>query len=607
MTRKIFQSIFGACLLVLSLAVLISVRIMYRGFVDEQIGNLDSETARVASVLNRSDVQEQIDLLDEDFELFNQGDLRLCLIDPDGEVVYDSLNIAHESNHKDREEIAEARESGKGFSIRHSSTSNTETYNAAMRLANGRILRLSQTHSSLIMLFGQMVMPVLILIPLLLLLSYILARLLSRHIVTPINAIDPAKPLENIPYEQLRPLLERLDENNRQIAEQIDALEESQMEFDALSDSMDEGLIMVWKTGRATLINQAAREIFALPMQGKKTKAGNVAYAAAQNLDPLNDQYTQAGEQTAEGKAKPKGRLKTEDGIDLYGHSRQLRQLIQCALAGESLKELRHKKGKIYSLEAQPIWKNQEVIGAMVLALDITDRQQAAMRRQEFTANVTHELKTPLQTISSSAELLASGMVRKEDESRFLGYILKESRRMTEMVSDIITLSRLENERKEGNPKSDLYGAAKEISENLKSAADLKSMTIECTGASVDVCATRTDLERILKNLMENAIRYGFENGHIQVCVSVLDANTALVEVADDGPGIDESLQDRIFERFFTADPSRSKTGTGLGLAIVKHTLEKLSGTIRLDSQPGKGSRFFVEIPRWKPEDDILY
>lgn len=547
MKKRIFRSILSACLVVLSAVVLTTVYSVYRAFLDEEVSRLQVEAASMAKVLNDSGKGAEARLIEEDIQILSPTDIRVCLIEPDGSVYFDSLYPSRHANHADRQEIVEAHEDGVGFSVRYSDTLSTETYNVAVLLKNGSVLRLSRTHASLLSLFVRMIAPIAILVPILIGASWVMAGLLSRHIVTPINAIDPANPLENIPYEQLRPLLERLDENNKQIQSQMEQLELRNREFDALSASMEEGLVMVWNTGKPSFVNRAARSIFDL-----------------------------------------------EQKFSLHDNE-QLGELLEQALGGASLETTRTVRGKTYSLLAQPIWKDKEILGAMVLAQDVTEKLEAKRRRQEFTANVTHELKTPLHTISSSAELLSSGLVKADDIPRFTGYISKEAARMSAMVSDIIHLSRLENEEQPQSQAVDVYEIARTEIEKMAQSAEVAGIELSLEGSKAIVLANPVDIQSVLKNLIENAIRYNTAPGYVHVSVHQHNDKVRLM-VEDDGVGIAPELQERIFERFFTADVSRTHCGTGLGLAIVRHAIDNLGGSIHLDSEPGKGTCFEIEL-----------
>ncbi len=543
MTKRIYRSILWACLIVMVTTVGATVYALYQAFVQESVAQLEKETELVASALNQGiDPEKEVEIL-------ALGDVRVCLIDSDGMVVYDSAHPGLEQNHKDRDEIVQAMNTGKGFSIRHSHTISEETYNCAILLNDGSYLRLSQSHSSMLNLFFQAVLPLVFVLPLVLLFVWGLARILSNNIVDPINRIDPGKPLDNIPYEQLRPLLERLDQGNRQIHQQLLQLETRNREFEALTASMDEGLLMVSTEGGLIYANPAAARIFSL-----------------------------------------------HEDWQIQDHP-DLDEMVHQALAGNNKQKNWKRKGRIYSLEASPVRNNDQCLGAFILALDVTEKLEMQKRRQEFTANVTHELKTPLQTISSSAELLNSGLVKAEDVPRFSSYIYQEASRMTDMVNDIIHLSRLENENVTTDQKTDLNAVCARCVEKLKHNAEVRNVTLHFEGKSAWVDGSEVDLKSIVKNLIENAIHYNRPEGEVWVTVDS-DQKQVVLKVRDTGMGIPSQYRERIFERFFTADPSRSQSGTGLGLAIVRHAVDNLGGTIDVTSKTGEGSTFTVRLPK---------
>lgn len=543
MTKRIFYSILGACLFVLVVVCTVTVYAVYNGLMQEQVTSLENETRLLATALNQENDEQR------SFELLGSSTVRVCLISPEGEVVYDSFHIARdEENHYNRTEIAQARENGEGFSIRHSDTQSEETYNYALRLNNGSILRLSQSHSTLLSFFYDTIWPMAVIVVLLIALSAVLARTLARNIVAPINAIDPAHPLDSIPYEQLKPLLVRLDENNKKLDLQMKELENRNQNWNALISSMDEGLWMFSYNGELIYSNPAARKIFEMP-----------------------DDFEVRENET-------------------------LKRLFSQARHQQSSCTQMNLNGRIYSLEASQVIGKEKVYGIMILALDITEKEEAHKRRQEFSANVTHELKTPLQTISSSAELLKLGLVQQDDVPRFAGYILDETDRMSAMINDIIHLSRLENESMPTAQAVDFYEVCKKVVAENQQNAKLAGVTLNLEGEPAWVDGTIVDLESIVKNLLENAIRYNKPDGSVYLRLKRYEDMIQL-KIADTGAGIPAEVQPRIFERFFTADPSRNRTGTGLGLSIVNHAVKNLDGTIEVHSKVDVGSTFIVRLP----------
>lgn len=544
MTKRIFHSILGACLIVVLLSVIGTVFTIYQVFLSEESAQLMKQ-ARVMSVLvnDGGSLQKETGL----------EDLRICLISPDGTIIFDSTGRGTGKDHSDREEIIQAQQNGEGFSLRFSDSLSEETYNAAIRLQNGSFLRLSRSHSSLLALLASSIWPVLLFALAAAALSWMMARLLSDAIIRPINAIDPEHPMASCPYEQLLPLQEKLEENRLQIQAQMEQIRRKAREFQAVSDAMDEGLILVNANGQPLSVNEAARMIFQI----------------REDWSADQDSHLRSLLEQAQNKGEAKGKL--------------------------------HKDGKTYLLAADAVVPGSREAGFIFLALDITEKEEARRRRQEFTANVTHELKTPLQTILSSSELLEAGMVQQAEVPHFAGYINKEARRMSAMIQDIITLSRLENSAEEENGQkagtlSNLADAARRQMNSLETAAQMRKIRLTGRLENAWVAADEKDVDALFGNLIENAVHYNKEAGSITVETGIRNG-AAFLSVADTGIGIDPALHNRIFERFFTADPSRSKTGTGLGLSIVRHIVSNLKGRIEVDSQPGKGSTFTVYLP----------
>lgn len=554
MTKRIFYSIFGACLFVLIVVCSVTVQAVYNGLVREQIASLESETRLMATALNHE--SDKIKSL----AVFSSKTVRISLIEPDGDVVYDSLKednekVDHEDNNS-HEEVKLARETGSGFSIRHSNSQSEEIYYYAVLLDDGNVIRMSRSHSTLLNLFYQTIWPMILMVGFLVLFCLGLARILARNIVEPINAIDLADPLNSIPYEQLRPLLTRFDENNKELDRKMKELERRNQEWNALLSSMDEGLLMFSRKGILNYSNTAGNEIFDL-----------------------------------------------EENFDVK-ENETLKRLFSQALRHHSARSQLNQNGRIYSLEASSVIAAEKVIGVMILALDITEKEEAHQRRQEFSANVTHELKTPLQTISASAELLGSGMVQPNDVPRFAGYITDEAKKMSAMINDIIHLSRLEQESPQNKESINFHEICQKVVSDYQHTAQLANLNLSYEGEAVWVPATVVDLESIVKNLLENAIRYNKPEGSIFVRLKRYE-HFAQLKISDTGLGIPNEVQDRIFERFFTADPSRNKTGTGLGLSIVNHAVANLGGTIKVRSKVDVGSTFVVRLPLSEQQQDV--
>lgn len=547
MTHKIFSSILGACICVLLVAVAGTVCVIYNAFYQEQVSQLKSQAQMAARLLN-ADRNLPV-------ELFDTAGIRLSVIEADGTVSYDSMeDLSQMKNHINREEIVQAHKTGEGFSLRRSDTLSEDTYNEAVALDDGRYIRLSKSHSSLLQLFGEALLPMGGFILFALFLSWWIARRAARIIMAPINAIDPSNPLKKVPYEQLLPLQTKLAENQEQIRRQMADLEQKSREFDVLSANMDEGLLLAKVDGTLVFVNKAARSLFG---------------------------------------------LRTGDSLK---ESEPLEKIWKKVLRKHNTTKTLKIDSSTYVLEAALIESQRHIEGVMILVLDITEKEEAQSRRQEFTANVTHELKTPLQTILSSSELIQNQIVTGEDIPVFAGYIHEEAARMTRMINDIIHLSRLDHDTNAIDEVVDFTAVVNNCIAQVRSNAALNQISLRVSAEPVFVLAHKANLEDIVVNLVENAIHYNFPEGYVEV--SLVDrAGKAILKVKDNGAGIAPAIQGRIFERFFTADPSHNRKGTGLGLAIVKHAVENLKGTITLESTENVGSCFTVVLPSCRPDE----
>lgn len=549
MTNRIFKAIFGVSLSVLVLAMIGIVWTLYGTLYQEQLGQLSMQAELIAQVLNEES-DDQLSMLDLD-------SYRLTLISPQGEVLYDSGGHEEElPNHLKRQEIIEADRSGTGSSVRFSDTLSEETYNVAKKLNNGSFIRLSVAHRSMLGLFAAAAVPLVAFVLLALVLSWVLARSLARNIVRPINNIDFDHPLQTRTYPQLEPLLHRLEANNSRIQEQMKELSRKSEEFDAVSDNMDEGLLLLTGSYRILSCNRAAREIFDI----------------YEGWHPFEDA--------------------------------ELKSLLEEARTRKRATRRTKRHGRRYIMEAAVIDQNEEKSGMVVLILDVTEKEEAEKRRREFTANVTHELKTPLQTISSSAELLQSGMVKSEDVGRFAGYINTEAARMTGLINDIIHLSRLDEQECSSNETASLDEALRQAADRLSGMASMDRIDLQLDLIPARVKGSASDLQDIVFNLMENAVKYGRPGGYVRARITEEEDN-ALLEIEDNGEGIPQKDHQRIFERFYRVDKShsRARAGSGLGLAIVRHAVDNLGGKISVRSKEKEGTVFLVSLPlAAKPE-----
>ena len=549
MTNKIFRSILLASLAVLLASLVIIMGCLYGYFSDVQEKQLKDEL-NLAAVA----VEEQGESY---LSKVNSENYRITWIKANGEVIYDTkADAAEMENHSEREEIQEALAYGSGESTRYSDTLLEKTMYYAKKLADGSVLRFSVSQATVWVLVIGMIQPILVVSLIVLLLSAGLARRLAKRIVEPLNELDLEHPLENDVYEEVSPLLVRINSQHQQIAEQLGQLQQKNDEFDQITGSMKEGLVLLNKKGNILSINPAAQSLF---------KTGR--YAVGKDFLAID-------------------------------RSHDLTQAVRQALA-EGHSEIRlERNGRQYQFDISRIESKGEILGSVLLAFDVTEQENAERNRREFTANVSHELKTPLQSIIGSAELIENGLVKKEDMPRFIGHIHKEAARLVTLIDDIIRLSQLDEGAEMPMEEVDLYEVAKEAVNSLQDAADSKNISLTLSGEKHLMPGVYRLLHEIVYNLCDNAIKYTNEGGNVQIKVEG-DANKTVLTVKDDGIGIPLEHQDRIFERFYRVDKSHSKAsgGTGLGLSIVKHGVKYHHGNIDLKSTVGKGTTITVQFP----------
>ena len=550
MTKKIFHSILlvAGTVLLASLLVIMGCLYEYFGSVEKKQLRDELELAAVAVKENGTEYLSQL----------SSERYRLTWIENDGTVLYDTVTDAESlENHADRVEVKQALEYGEGESTRYSSTLLQKTMYCAERLADGSVLRISMSRATAGVLLVGMVQPILVVLIVALILSSVLAKSLSRRIVQPLNKLDLEHPLENDAYEELAPLLGRINRQHLQIDEQMDELQRQQTEFSQITSSMREGLVLLDEKEHVLSINPAAEKLF-----------GTDESCVGQDFLTIDRSHDMS--------------LAIERVMD-EGHS-----------------EARVERGgRIWQFDVSRIGASGAAVGAVLLAFDITERETAEQTRREFTANVSHELKTPLQGIIGSAELLENGMVKQEDVPRFVGHIRKEAQRLVTLIGDIIRLSQLDEGDEMPRETVDLLTLSQEAADDLKTAAAEKHIAIAVEGESETIGGVRRLLYEVIYNLCDNAIKYNVEGGSVKVSVGERD-DKAFVSVADTGIGIAPEHQSRIFERFYRVDKSHSKAsgGTGLGLSIVKHAVQYHHGTVELHSEEGKGTTICILLPK---------
>ena len=549
MTKKIFQSILlvAGCVLLASLLIIMGFLYDYFGGVEEN--QLRDELSLAAAAVEDGGT-DYLSRLTADR-------CRLTWIAADGSVLYDTRTDAESlENHASRAEVSQALATGTGESTRYSSTLMEKTMYYAQRLDDGTVLRISISRATVGMIAVGMIQPLLIVLIVALILSGLLARRLSRRIVDPLNSLDLEHPLDNDAYEELSPLLKRIHHQHVEIQTQLRELREKTDEFTQITGSMREGLVLLDEHGSILSINAAAQALFG-------------ADAQCVGRDFLTIE-----------------------------RSHEISAAIQAAAADGHSEVRAERAGRVYQFDISRTTSDGKFLGTVILAFDITEQEFAERNRREFTANVSHELKTPLQGIIGSAELIENGMVRPDDLPRFVGHIHAEAARLVTLIDDIIRLSQLDEGDAMPTEPVDLLAVSQEAAENLHDAAAARNVTVSVTGQPAVLPGVRRLIYEIVYNLCDNAIKYNRDGGRVDVTVAA-DAGGSSITVADTGIGIAPEHQARVFERFYRVDKSHSKAsgGTGLGLSIVKHAVQYHHGRIELESTPGTGTIIRVVFP----------
>lgn len=554
MTKRIFRNILVVALCVFLASALLFMTVLYDYFSASLLRQLRAQL----DLASQGVLHEGIGY----FEDIQTDGFRMTWIGTDGKVLYDSAsNVQDMENHFQREEVKEALAEGYGESVRNSSTLTQRYLYSAKRLSDGTVLRLSVTQNSLLVLMLGMFQPSCVIFAIAIILSIVLASRLSKNIVKPLNDLNLDEPLSSSGYEELRPLLRRIDTQQRQIRLQSSQLKQKQNEFETMTCGMSEGIVLLDSKGFLISINPAAENLLLSPNSA----------TIGENILSLNP-------------------------------NPELAKLLEQASRGCHGEKTMTLKNRTYRVSANPVTEGDQIYGVVLLLLDITEKENAEHMRREFTANVSHELKTPLQTISGCAELLANGMVKSEDVPIFSKQIDTEARRMIQLVNDIIGLSHLDEGAEDmAWEQVDLFAICQKTAESLASEAQKAGIQIKLMGEPVVLWGIPQLLGSIVYNLCDNAIKYNRKNG--TVCISVkAEGSTVLLSVADTGIGIPPEDRERIFERFYRVDKSRSKEigGTGLGLSIVKHAARLHDAQISVDSTLDQGTTVTVKFERDK-------
>ena len=551
MTRKIYKAICTVAVVVFVCSLALIMELLYNYFSLMHLNQM-KELAGVIAHGVEINGNRYFDNIDFD-------DCRITWIQSDGEVLYDNeANADYMDNHLEREEVREAMATGVGDSTRYSSTLTERYIYVAVSLDDGSVIRIADTQYSVLTLLLSSMQPILIVLVIGLGLSFYLAWNLSKRIVKPLNEMNLDHPDEKLVYEELAPLVKRLNAQQRQISMQRSDLQRKRDEFEAATGHMSEGIILLDETGSILSINTSARKIM-----------GATPYCVGKDILLINNTY-------------------------------DLQDILQHVRNGEHVEKPFSTDMGSYQINASPIFTEDKVTGTVLLLFDISEKEKAERMRREFTANVSHELKTPLHTISGYAELLANNAVKPEDIPAFSQQILSDSRRMSALVDDIIRLSHLDEGATDMEWENvDLMQIACEVVDSLQPFASELSVSLTLTGESTPMNGIRQSLSLMIHNLCDNAIKYNKKGGSVNVNIEHNDKEV-LLTVSDTGIGIKPEFQERIFERFYRVDKSRSRAmgGTGLGLSIVKHIAIQHNAQINLNSIPNEGTTITIRFPK---------
>lgn len=529
MNKKIFRSSLLTVCLVLAATIALIMGLLFH-FFEKQI---QKELANEAGFLAHALENEGAGYFDSFDNKNNRlaGNNRITWIDENGTVLFDSrADVSELDNHADRDEIKTAMKEGKGMSTRYSKTLTEKTVNYAIRLSDGSILRVSIEQYTVVTILMGMLQPILFIMFVALILTLVLSARVSKAIIEPINKLDLEIPENNDTYEELTPLLRKIADQKETIGEQLADARKKQKEFNLITENMSEGFLVIDADANLLTYNSAALNLL--------------------EITPPADR-----------------------SVLLFCRAKEFRGVISDVLSGIKAENTMVREERSYSLIANPVYEKESVIGAVVVILDITEREKRDMLRREFTANVSHELKTPLTSISGFAELMKAGDVLENDVTDFSKSIYDEAQRLITLVNDIIKISELDGQSIPYEKETvDLYELSKEVIGRLEKEADKKNITFHLIGGRAEIIGVHKILEEMLYNLCDNAIKYNKENGTVDVLVNQTGDGVNVI-VRDTGIGIPISHQDRVFERFYRVDKSHSKKvgGTGLGLAIVKH------------------------------------
>ena len=550
MTKRIFKSIILASVIVLLASGGLTMGVLYNHFGNQLEEELRTE-AEFLSIAVENEGMGAFDSIPSEAE-------RITYIDTDGTVLFDNRSNADDmENHLDREEIREAMEDGSGMAVRESDTLSQRTLYYALRLADGTVLRVSSTQYSLPGLLGGLIQPLLIILILMLILAGFLASRLAKNIVNPLNRLDLDHPEENQTYEEVAPLLTKINRQQKSLQAEIADAKRQQEEFSIITDNMEEGFLVIDSHTEVLSYNSSALRLLGAREQD-----------ARQSVLALN-------------------------------RSESFQRTVEKVLGGQHVISNQEFQGITCQVAANPVFQEGKVTGAVILILDVTEKMKGEQMRREFTANVSHELKTPLTSISGFAEIINDGFVKPEDTKKFAGRIFKEAQRLITLVNDVIKISQLdEGKLPYEKEEVDLYEAVRETFLRIEDHAKAEGVHLYLYGPHIKSNTVKTILDEIIYNLCDNGIKYNKKGGSLTVTISQ-EGEKPVVTVEDTGIGISEEDQKRIFERFYRVDKSHSKAigGTGLGLSIVKHGTMFLGADMKVESTLGEGSKFILILP----------
>ena len=557
MTKKIFKSTVLVSAMILILGSALVMGILYRYFGKQLDGELEKEASYLAYGVEQNGVSY--------LEHLKQKDARITYIDASGNVLYDSqADISSMENHSDRKEFEEAVQKGHGYAERMSSTLSEKTVYYARKLTDGTVLRVAVVHSSILALMLQLLPSVIGAAIVMLILAGIAAARISAKIVKPINTLDLDHPEDNQIYEEVGPLLSRIHKQNYQIQMQLETARRNQEEFQIITENMQEGLLVIDAYTMILSGNSSVWRMFQL----REPKTGDSVYSLDRNED--------------------------------------FRKVVEDVLKGQHGSAMLQLDGEYVQLIANPVSRDGKVVGAVLLLVNETEKVERENLRREFSANVSHELKTPLTSISGFAEIIQDGMVQGEDVQKFAGRIYREAQRLIQLVEDTIKISQLdEGENPYEWEKVDAYAVVKNVCGNLRDIAAKKNVHLFIDGEKLIFCTVKPILEEVIYNLCDNGIKYNREDGTVSIHLQELK-DSVEIRVKDNGIGIPREDCSRVFERFYRVDKSHSKAigGTGLGLSIVKHGVTFLGGTLKMLSEEGKGTEITMTFPKERKSNE---